>query len=85
MAITELTTTAEIWWDFYEEEPNWRWCVAHATFIHRDACEFVIHIGSESYWRQRANEMRAGGCTDGFVAAYLAAKDAGAVRVIFYC
>lgn len=81
----QLTTVAEIWWDFDEEDPNWHWCLAHATFTHRDACEFVLHIGSDSYWQRQADEMRSGGCTAEFVDAYLTAKNAGAVRVIFYC
>jgi hypothetical protein len=81
----QLTTIAEIWWDFDAEDPNWRWCVAHASFAHREACEFVLHIGSESYWTLEVEHMRQGGCTEDFIAAYLAAKDAGVVRVIFYC
>lgn len=58
--------------------------MTHATFTHRDACEFVLHIGSDSHWQSQVDEMRVGGCTTDFVDAYLAAKNAGAVRVIFY-
>lgn len=81
----QLTTTSEIWWDFNDEDPNGHWCMAHATFTHRDACKFVLHISSDEYWQRQTSDMRVGGCTAEFIAAYLVAKDSGAVRVIFYC
>jgi hypothetical protein len=85
----DLTTIAEIWWDFDDQDPNWLWCVGHAGFAHREACEFVLYIGSQfaddAFWKLEIDRMRYGGCTEDFIAAYLAAKDAGAVRVLFYC
>ena len=89
----DMTATAEIWWDLDHEDPNWKWCSKHATFAHRDACEYVLYIGGQlgettddiPYWKLYVEDMRNGGCTEDFIAAYLAAKDAGAVRVIFYC
>lgn len=85
----DMTTTAEIWWDFDHQDPNWKWCSEHASFAHRDACEYVLYIGAQSsdggYWKLEVEHMRQGGCTEDFIAAYLAAKNAGAVRVIFYC
>jgi len=83
--VIELTKTAEILRDFDDEDPNWIWCMAHASFAHREACEFILYIGSDDHSSLHVEHMRKGGCTDDFVAAYLAAKDAGAVRVIFYC
>lgn len=79
----------EIKWDFEYEGPDWTFCLGEATFIHKEACEFILHIGqdesgSPAYWRGYVERMQAGGCTEAFVAAYLAAKDAGAIRVLFY-
>ena len=85
----QLNTVAEIWWDFDDQDPNWIWCVAHASFVHREACEYILYIGAQlgddAYWKLEAEHMRRGGCTEDFIDAYLAAKDAGAVRVIFHC
>lgn len=34
---------------FADESPDWQYCVARATFQHRDedACEFMLHLSSE--------------------------------------
>ena len=67
---------------------NWHYCVAHATFSHQAACEFILHIGTsegeDAYWPHKLEEMRSYGCTKEFIAAYLKAKDMGATRVLFY-
>jgi hypothetical protein len=84
------STLIEIEWDFEDEEgADFQWCLKNATFTHKQACEFILHIGkdesgSPAYWRSYIEDMRKGGCTEDFIAAYLAAKDAGAVRVLFY-
>jgi hypothetical protein len=81
--------------DLFEgENVNWRYCLRHATFQHKDetACEFILHIGSDlmwdgdspPYWQSTVEEMRQFGCSESFVGAYLAAKEIGAVRVLFY-
>ena len=75
---------------FADESVNWRYCVDHATFVHRDedACEFVLHIGggpgSESYADEIIAEMKEYGCTPDFIDAYTEARDAGALRVLFH-
>jgi hypothetical protein len=76
---------------FENDNINWQFCVERATFQHKDddACEFILHIGQDplfgdSYFNLKVAEMREYGCTDEFVAAYIAACDAGAVRVLFW-
>ncbi len=58
----------------------------HAAFSHREACEFLVHVGptEDRYWKHVEHEMREYGCTDDFIAAYLSAKDAGAMRVLYW-
>ena len=73
---------------FENESVNWRRCTRFATFEHRDACEFVVHIGDADddldYAKSKVEQMRRFGCTANFIAAYQAAAAAGAVRVIFF-
>jgi hypothetical protein len=81
-----FTITAEI--DatemFADEGPDWRFCEEHATFIHVDACEYVIHCADEAYAEGKAQEMEAAGCSAEFIRAYRDAARSGALRVIFY-
>jgi hypothetical protein len=94
----ELSTLAEIEATemFEDESADWRYCVKEATFAHTspDACEFIFHIGDpldrrleapgDSYADHRVEEMRAFGCSEEFVGAYLEALAEGAVRVLFW-
>lgn len=71
------------------ENPTWDWCRMNATFTHRDACEFIIHIDGlvdnpESFTAMKIAEMLNGGCSKSFVAAYAKAAEMGANRVLFY-
>ena len=75
--------------DFFEDESvNWLWCTKFATFEHREACEFVVHIGNADddldYAKSKVEQMRSFGCTADFITAYQEAAAAGAVRVMFY-
>ena len=75
---------------FAGENINWKYCVARATFVHRDgdACEFILHIGdgpgSENCADFIIAQMKKYGCTPDFIAAYTEAGDAGALCVLFY-
>lgn len=88
-----MTPLMEIEWDFGDvTDPNWMYCNEHATFSHREACEFILHIGidpnveaGDEHWRHVVDEMKTFGCTQEFIQAYLDAKDAGAMRVMFWC
>lgn len=91
----EKSVLVEIEWDFGDiEDPNWMYCNEEATFSHREACEFILHIGQEvpgavdtgedAHWRFIVDNMKKAGCTPDFIQAYLDAKDAGAMRVMFW-
>lgn len=71
---------------FEDESVNWEWCVANATFVHKDACEFIVHAGAgvSSMVESIAASTRAFGCTGDFIAAYEQNAKAGAVRVLFF-
>lgn len=76
---------------FADESVNWRYCMREATFSHRKACEFVVHVGDPlsadgdvAYCDSRVVEMREFGCTEEFVEAYLEAVEEGATRVLFW-
>lgn len=72
---------------FEAENVNWRYCVEHATFTHKDACEFILHIyarDEEEHHLDKIQKMVEFGCTAPFVAAYVEARKLGAERVLFY-
>ncbi len=68
---------------FQDENENWKYCVDHATFVHKEACEFIIHCGDVDFRKSTAERMKRLGCTEDFIAAYLRAATK-AVRVLFY-
>jgi len=72
--------------DLFEDEGvNWQYCKANATFSHKEACEFILHIGTEKdYYKNKIREMKEFGCTRAFIDTYRAAKKKGAVRICFY-
>lgn len=84
--LPHFTTMAEIEASafFPDENVNWKYCVEHATFAHRDACEFIIHAGETDYVHNKAEQMKNFGCTPAFIDAYLLAAASGAIRVLFY-
>ncbi len=50
-----------------EKDRDWLWCMEHATFRHKEACEFIIHIthelddeDGEPYWKTTLKEMEKG-------------------------
>lgn len=69
---------------FPDEGVNWKYCMEHATFVHKDACEFIIHCGDGEFTNNTAERMMNYGCTKEFIAAYKLAAASGAVRVMFY-
>ena len=32
---------------FEDESPDWHFCMERASFVHNDACEFMLYIGFE--------------------------------------
>lgn len=84
-----VSKLAEVEWNFSENTEDWKWCTESANFAHRDACEFIVHIGGNTdvesqYWEDRLDDMVAAGCSNGFILSYLHARDLGAERVLFY-
>ena len=70
---------------FENENVNWRFCKEHATFVHKDACEFILHIGTdEDYSDQKIKQMQEYGCTVEFLRCYEDAVAMGAMRILFY-
>ncbi len=95
----KLDSIAQIEWDFGDENADWKWCMENATFSHREACEFMLYIGDAAlealdfvlcqgngipYWEMFSTKMREDGCSAEFIAAYLEAKDAGAMFALFW-
>jgi hypothetical protein len=82
-----FSVLAEIEWKFEgDDDVNWIFLVQRAAFSHREACEFLLHVGTseDRHWEHVERQMREHGCTDDFIAAYLEAKDAGAMRVLYW-
>lgn len=83
----------EIEWPFEgdTDDPNWSYLNEHANFCHKEACEFILHVGDDTvvdglndYARNIINHMRENGCTENFIAAYELAARSGAIRVLFW-
>lgn len=93
-APTKFSVLAEIEWPFEDGTPDHNYCLERATFIHGNACEFVIHAGADrpvgpsgitEYAQHRIEEMARFGCSEAFIAAYRDAAKAGAIRILFFC
>lgn len=87
----ECSVLVEIEWEFPDgdDDINWKFLNQEANFSHRDACEFILHIGAgeakqDAYWSNMVHRMKEFGCTDDFIDAYIAAKNTGAMRVMFW-
>lgn len=77
-------------WNFEGDidDPNWAYCMSNAVFSHKEACEFILHIGSnkdKDFWQNEVVKMMEALCTPAFVNLYIAAKDAGAIRLLVWC
>ena len=81
-----FTTMAEVNADSYfeDESVNWKYCMCHATFSHKEACEFIIHSGDNDFVEHKVEEMKEFGCTEDFINAYKMAAASGAIRVLFW-
>lgn len=65
-----------------------QFCKKHATFRHKEACEYILYSGSgpgsEDYVAGMVKRMKRFGCTKEFIRLYQTASDAGATHVLFY-
>lgn len=92
MADRRYTVLVEIEWDFNGEDADWQWLNANANFAHRDACEFIVHVGSDNvdstnlseYARNTAKAMQQGGCSAKLITTYLREAKRGAERILFW-
>lgn len=84
--LPHFSTLAEVnaEWLFGNENINWKFCNEHATFAHKEACEFIIHCGDKDFTEGMDKRMKDFGCTPAFRDAYLLAAASGAVRVLFW-
>jgi hypothetical protein len=70
---------------FRDESPDWRFCLEHGAFSHREACEFLLHVPKSGVdLAYREDELRAFGCSDGLVALLRGAHAVGAVWLLLY-
>lgn len=77
---------------FANESVDWKYCHHHAPFVHKEACEFILHIGNrdesesgdQAFYVLELERMREFGCSKAFMKAYKQAALLGAVRVLFY-
>lgn len=88
-----MSTLAEVSWQFDDElggtDPDFAWLEEHATFKHTAelVAEWIVHLGdgfTGDHWSESLKEMREAGCSPEFVQTCTAARDAGAVRIVFY-
>ncbi len=71
---------------FANESVNWRYCVEHAVFQHKDACEFMIYLHpcDEILFLKLQDELQRYGCTADFLAVIKEARDKEAVWALFH-
>ena len=53
---------------FEDESPDWKYCIEHATFSHREACEFMLYIGDDTSAEVLRAHMSTNGCSQDFLA-----------------
>ncbi len=72
---------------FANESPDWRYCVENASFSHREACEFIIHIGmdDDETFEERLREMHAyDECSEDFLELMRIARQQKAVWLMLH-
>lgn len=66
---------------FENESENWKWCLDNATFTHREACEFIIHLGKDTIFEPSFKKY---GCSKEFSRLIAQARAAGAEWLLLY-
>lgn len=73
---------------FFEDDDSvdYRYCSKFASFVHKDACEFMIHLSSnrDERFDYELSAMKEFGCTEGFMEALKTARDSGATWAMLY-
>jgi hypothetical protein len=80
----------DVYWVFEDGDTDHEYCKKYATFTHNNACEFILHIGSDlheddSFYANQLRRMKKGKCSKQFIKTYKKAAKRGATRVLFYC
>lgn len=64
---------------------NHNYCYEFSIFSTKYDDDFILHIGEDSkYYEETLERMKVYGCSEDFIEAYKQAKEAGAIRVLFY-
>lgn len=73
---------------FDNDSPNWKYCVEHASFAHKDedACEFMLYLepDDETVFEMKFQEMNKAGCSAQFMNVVNEARKTGAVWLLLY-
>ena len=72
---------------FIHESVDWKYCKEHASFSHREYCEFVIHTfhDDDDYFEEvTKKEMADYGCTKEFISTIERAREQGFEMVLLY-
>lgn len=68
-----------------EENTNWLYCNAFASFIHRDACEFLIYLADDNFFSNgMLGNMKLEGCTEEFITTVIWARGQGATWLLLH-
>lgn len=65
--------------------PDWDWCMEHAAFSHREACEFMVYCGDDTEtFKRRLGDMGRQGATQKLINHVKHARGLGAKWAMFY-
>lgn len=71
--------------DLFDDDSNLSWCEANATFVHREACEYLLYLPSARPDRRfQLREMRSGGVSDELLAVVRQAHKRGADLLLLW-
>jgi len=80
MQVAMYKTDEEEWGNIEESSSNWSLCMDHATFQHKDSCEFIFYIGDIHAIEYYENL----GFTESFLAQMKKAKQLQYAYICFY-
>lgn len=79
MKVRAWKLTPEEWGDENDPKSDWSLANLHATFSHKDACEFIFHV-AELDWQP----LKEKGFSGKFIQRCIDASNAGYHYVCFY-
>lgn len=70
---------------FADESAAWAYAVEHASFSHKEACEFMFYVGGETQdFLDSLGMHSAQGCPQELISYLKHARDLGATWAMFY-